>query len=564
MKETITGAEVLMRALEKEGVQTLFGYPGGSIMPVFDALYDHRDKLNHILVRHEQGAAHAAQGYARVSGKAGVCLVTSGPGATNTITGIADAMIDSTPIVVIAGQVGTSFLGSDAFQEVDLVGITQPISKWSYQIRRADDVAWAVSRAFFIAKSGRPGPVVLDFAKNAQVEETVYEPIIVDFIRSYVPEPETDERAVCEAVRLIDTAQRPLVLVGQGVELGNARSELLAFVEKADIPCGCTLLGLSAMPTSHRLNKGMLGMHGNLGPNVKTNECDVLIAVGMRFDDRVTGRLDSYARQAKVIHLDIDPSEVNKNVKADVALLGDCRKTLPMLTSRIRANQHTIWIKSFGEYEAIEYENVIRKELYPEKGPLTMGEVARAVSNATSDEAILVTDVGQNQMLSARYFKYKHPRSIVTSGGLGTMGFGLPAGIGATFGRPDRTVCVFMGDGGLQMNLQELGTVMEQRAPVKMILLNNNYLGNVRQWQAMFFNRRYSFTPMVNPDYMQIASAYGIPSFRAFTREELAEGIGKMLTTPGPFLLEACVVEEGNVLPMTPPGSPVNEMLLEC
>lgn len=564
MKETITGAEVLMRALEKEGVQTLFGYPGGSIMPVFDALYDHRDKLNHILVRHEQGAAHAAQGYARVSGKAGVCLVTSGPGATNTITGIADAMIDSTPIVVIAGQVGTSFLGSDAFQEVDLVGITQPISKWSYQIRRADDVAWAVSRAFFIAKSGRPGPVVLDFAKNAQIEETVYEPITVDFIRSYVPEPETDERAVCEAVRLIDTAQRPLVLVGQGVELGNARSELLAFVEKADIPCGCTLLGLSAMPTSHRLNKGMLGMHGNLGPNVKTNECDVLIAVGMRFDDRVTGRLDSYARQAKVIHLDIDPSEVNKNVKADVALLGDCRKTLPMLTSRIRANQHTIWIKSFGEYEAIEYENVIRKELYPEKGPLTMGEVARAVSNATSDEAILVTDVGQNQMLSARYFKYKHPRSIVTSGGLGTMGFGLPAGIGATFGRPDRTVCVFMGDGGLQMNLQELGTVMEQRAPVKMILLNNNYLGNVRQWQAMFFNRRYSFTPMVNPDYMQIASAYGIPSYRAFTREELAEGIGKMLATPGPFLLEACVVKEGNVLPMTPPGSPVNEMLLEC
>lgn len=553
-----------MRALEKEGVQTLFGYPGGSIMPVFDALYDHRDKLNHILVRHEQGAAHAAQGYARVSGRVGVCLVTSGPGATNTITGIADAMIDSTPIVVIAGQVGTSFLGSDAFQEVDLVGVTQPISKWSYQIRRADDVAWAVSRAFYIARSGRPGPVVLDFAKNAQVEETVYEPITVDFIRSYVPEPETDEREVAEAVRLIDTAMRPLALVGQGVELGNARRELLAFVEKADIPCGCTLLGLSAMPTSHRLNKGMLGMHGNLGPNVKTNECDVLIAIGMRFDDRVTGRLDTYARQAKVIHLDIDPSEVNKNVKADVALLGDCRKTLPMLTSRIRANQHTLWIKSFGEYENIEYENVIRKELFPGEGPLTMGEVARAVSDATGDEAILVTDVGQNQMLSARYFRYKHPRSIVTSGGLGTMGFGLPAGIGATFGRPDRTVCVFMGDGGLQMNLQELGTVMEQGAPVKMVLLNNNFLGNVRQWQAMFFNRRYSFTPMANPDYMKVAEAYGIPSARVFTREELAGGIGKMLATPGPFLLEACVIEEGNVLPMTPPGSPVNEMLLEC
>ena len=564
MKEVITGAEALMRSLEHEGVKTLFGYPGGSIMPVFDALYDHRDRLNHILVRHEQGAAHAAQGFARVSGQVGVCLVTSGPGATNTITGIADAMIDSTPIVVIAGQVGTQFLGSDAFQEVDLVGVTQPISKWSYQIRRAEDVAWAVARAFYIARSGRPGPVVLDFAKNAQVDKTEYEPATVDFIRSYVPVPDTDKDALDEAVRLIDGAQRPLVLVGQGVELGNAREELLNFVEKADIPCGCTLLGLSAIPTSHPLNKGMLGMHGNLGPNVKTNECDVLIAVGMRFDDRVTGRLDTYARQAKIIHLDIDPAEINKNVKVDVALLGNCKHTLAMLTSRIRANQHTLWIKSFGEYEQIEYDNVIRKELFPEEGPLTMGEVARAVSDATNDDAILVTDVGQNQLLSARYFRFKRPRSIVTSGGLGTMGFSMPAAIGATFGRTDRTVCAVMGDGGLQMNLQELGTIMEQKAPVKMILLNNNYLGNVRQWQAMFFNRRYSFTPMMNPDYLKIASAYDIPSCRVMTREELPEGIHRMLSTPGAFLLEVCVVEEGKVLPMTPPGSSVNEMLLDC
>lgn len=366
-----------MRSLEFEGVKTLFGYPGGSIMPVYDALYDHRDTLNHILVRHEQGAAHAAQGFARVSGKVGVCLVTSGPGATNTITGIADAMIDSTPLVVIAGQVGTQFLGSDAFQEVDLVGVTQPISKWSYQIRRAEDVAWAVSRAFYIARSGRPGPVVLDFAKNAQTDMVDYEPAVVDFIRSYEPVPSTDMDALEEAVRLIDSAQRPLVLVGQGVELGSAHKELLSFVEKADIPCGCTLLGLSAMPTSHRLNKGMLGMHGNLGPNVKTNECDVLIAVGMRFDDRVTGRLDSYAKQAKIIHLDIDPSEINKNVKVDVALLGNCKDTLSMLTSRIQHNQHTMWIKSFAEYEKTEYDNVISRELNPGEGPLTM-EIGRA------------------------------------------------------------------------------------------------------------------------------------------------------------------------------------------
>ena len=533
MKDIVTGAEALMRSLEHEGVKTIFGYPGGSIMPVFDALYDHRHTLDHILVRHEQGATHAAQGFARVSGEVGVCLVTSGPGATNTITGIADAMIDSTPIVVIAGQVGTGFLGTDAFQEVDLVGVTQPISKWSYQIRRAEDVAWAVARAFYIARSGRPGPVVLDFAKNAQTDKTEYAPATVDFIRSYQPVPDMDMEAVRQAADLINAAERPLVLVGQGVELGNAQAELRAFIEKAGLPAGRTLLGLSALPSGHPLNKGMLGMHGNLGPNINTNKCDVLIAVGMRFDDRVTGNVDTYAKQARIIHFDIDPAEINKNIKVDVAVLGDCKETLPAVTELLQPATHREWLDSFRVYEEVEEEKVIRPELHRPAGrELSMGEVVRAVSEATGNDAILVTDVGQNQMMSARYFKYTRERSIVTSGGLGTMGFGLPAAIGATFGRPDRTVCVFMGDGGLQMNLQELGTVMEQQAPVKMILLNNNYLGNVRQWQAMFFNRRYSFTPMLNPDYMQIAAAYGIPSRRVRGRQRHADDAAGRLGEP--------------------------------
>lgn len=561
-KQQITGAEAMMRSLEHEGVKTLFGYPGGAIMPVYDVLYDHRDRLNHILVRHEQGAAHAAQGFARVSGEVGVCLVTSGPGATNTITGIADAMIDSTPIVVIAGQVSAGLLGTDAFQEVDLVGVTQPISKWSYQIRRAEDVAWAVARAFYVARSGRPGPVVLDFAKNAQIGMCDYEPVNLDFIRSYDPDPETDPRAVGEAVALINEARKPLVLVGQGVELGNAQEELKAFVEKADIPCGCTLLGLSALPSDHRLNKGMLGMHGNLGPNVKTNECDVLIAVGMRFDDRVTGKLETYAKQAKVIHLDIDPSEIGKNVPVDVPILGNCKRTLSLLTELIQKHEHTEWIDSFKQYEEKEYNQVIRPEVFPGEGPINMGEVVNAVSEATRHEAVLVTDVGQNQMMACRYFKHTKNRSVITSGGMGTMGFCLPAAIGATFGAPHRTVCAFMGDGGLQMTIQELGTVMEQKAPVKIVLMNNNYLGNVRQWQAMFFRHRYSFTPMMNPDYSQIASAYGIGYRRVMEREELQDGIREMLETEGAFLLEVCVVEEGNVLPMTPPGSSVNYMML--
>ena len=444
------------------------------------------------------------------------------------------------------------------------MGVTQPITKWSYQIRRAEDIAWAVSRAFYIAKSGRPGPVVLDFAKSAQVETVEYEPTTVDFIRSYDSDPEIDYKEIAEAVALINSAKKPLVLVGQGVELGNAQQELLEFIEKADLPCGCTLLGLSALPSSHSLNKGMLGMHGNLGPNVKTNECDVLIAVGMRFDDRVTGRLDTYAKQAKVIHFDIDPSEIGKNVPVAVPVLGNCKKTLAVVTEQIQNNKHTEWIESFKTYEETEYEKVIQPEVYPKEGPLNMGEVVHVVSEATNNNAVLVTDVGQNQMMACRYFKFSSHRSVVTSGGMGTMGFGLPAAIGATFGCKDRPVCVFMGDGGLQMTIQELGTIMEQNAPVKIILLNNNYLGNVRQWQAMFFNRKYSFTPMVNPDYMQIASAYSIPSRRVSEREDLNDAVREMLETDGPFLLEVCVIEEGNVLPMTCPGSSVNQMLLEC
>src|SRR5574344_561512 len=562
--DKISGSEALMRSLEAEGVDTIFGYPGGSIMPVYDALFDHTDRIKHILVRHEQGAAHAAQGFARVCGKVGVCLVTSGPGATNTITGIADAMIDSTPIIVIAGQVGKAVLGTDAFQEVDLVGITQPISKWSYQIRSAEDVAWAVARAFYIASTGRPGPVVLDFTKNAQVEQIEdYAPKVVDYVRSYLPEPDTDPLSLVKATELINNAKKPFVLVGQGVELGAATEELKAFVEKGDMPCGCTLLGLSALPSNHPLNKGMLGMHGNLGTNVKTNECDVLIAVGMRFDDRVTGDLKTYAKQAKVIHLDIDPTEIDKNVKVDVAVLGNCQKTLKKLTIMMKANQHKEWIDSFAPYEEKEYNEVIKKELNPGEGPILMGEVVNAVSEATSHQAILVTDVGQNQMISARYFKFTQNRSIVTSGGMGTMGFGLPAAIGATFGT-NRTVCLFLGDGGLQMCIQELGTIMEQQAPVKIIVLNNNYLGTVRQWQAMFFRHRYSFTPMMNPDYVKIAQAYDIPAKRVIDRKDLQAGISEMLNAEGPYLLEVAVIEEGNVLPMTPPGAPINEMLLEC
>lgn len=551
-----------MRALLDEGVKTLFGYPGGAIMPVYDALYDYRDRLNHILVRHEQAAAHAAEGYARVSGQTGVCLVTSGPGATNTITGIADAMMDSTPMVVIMGQVGAQMLGTDAFQECDMVDITQPICKWAYQIRSAKDVAWAVHRAFYIAGSGRPGPVVLDFAKNAQLERAEYVPGTIDFIRSYVPVPATSKQSVLDAAALINAAKRPLVLVGQGVELGHAQQELRDFIEKAGMPAGCTLLGLSALATDHPLNVGMLGMHGSLGSNKKTQECDLLIAVGMRFDDRITGKLDTYARQAKKIHFDIDPSEIDKNVKVDVAVLGDCKETLPAVTALLEAREHTAWRESFRQWDTIEQEAVIEPQLHPSDDGLRMGEVVRRVSELTQDKAVMVTDVGQNQMMAARYFRFTEKRSVVTSGGMGTMGYGLPAAIGATFGAPKRTVCLFLGDGGLQMTIEELGTIMEQQAPVKIILLNNNYLGNVRQWQQLFFQRRYSFTPMMNPDYEKIAEAYSIPALTVTERDRLDEAIRQMLATPGPFLLQVAVMEEDNVMPMCCPGHDVDDMIL--
>ena len=563
MNELVTGAEALMRSLMNEGVDTIFGYPGGSIMPVFDAMYDHREDFRQVVVRHEQGAAHAAQGYARSSGKVGVCIVTSGPGATNTLTGISDAILDSTPIVVIAGQVSSAVLGTDAFQEIDLVGVTQPISKWSYQIRRAEDIAWAVARAFYIAKSGRPGPVVLDFTKNAQVAQVIYEPAFIENIRSYVPYPKPNMDAIRSAAELINRAKRPFVLVGQGVELGEAHEELKAFLEKGNIPAGRTLLGLSALPSDYPLTMGMLGMHGNLCCNVNTNQCDVLIAIGMRFSDRVTGNLATYAKQAKIIHLDIDRSEIDKCVRVDIPVIGDCKETLPLLTELIEPAEHKEWIESFAEYDAIEQSKVIEKALNPKEGPLKMGEVARRVSEATGNSAVLVTDVGQNQMMSCRYFKFTKPHSVLTSGGLGTMGYGLPAAIGATLGVPDRTVCVFMGDGGLQMNIQEFGTIMEQRTPVKMILLNNNYLGNVRQWQELFFNHRYSCTPMLNPDYNMIAAAYGIPSRLVVDRAELDDAIHEMLDTEGAFLLHVAVEEEDNVMPMTPPGASVDEMIFE-
>ena len=566
IQEKIKGSEALMLALKDEGVKTIFGYPGGSIMPVYDALYDYtrgeKKAFDHILVRHEQAAAHAAEGYARVSGEVGVCIVTSGPGATNTLTGIADAMMDSTPIVVIAGQVGIGVLGTDAFQEVDLVGVAQPICKWSYQIRHASDIAWAVSRAFYIARSGRPGPVVLDLPRNAQVETVDYEQQKVDFVRSYVAYPELNQDALQQAAALINQAERPLALVGQGVELGNAQDELVDFLEKADIPAARTMMGLSALPSNHPLCVGMLGMHGNFAPNIKEQECDVLIAIGMRFSDRVTGNLDTYAKQAKVIHLDIDKSEIDKNVKTTVALVADCKQSLPALTRIIEKRDHSQWRESFKPLYEREFERVIKPALMPAEGPLLMGEVVNAVAQATKGHNITVTDVGQNQLFATRYSQFMQKRSIVTSGGLGTMGFGVPAAVGATFGAPDREVVCFCGDGGFQMNIQELGTIMEQQSPVKMVILNNHYLGNVRQWQDMFWQRRKSFTKMLNPCYELIAQGYGIPYTAVVDRKDLKAAVEKMLAASGPFILECAILEEDNILPMTPPGKSVDEMQL--
>ena len=565
--EIISGSEALMRALKAEGVKTIFGYPGGSIMPVFDALYDYtrgeKKAFNHILVRHEQSAAHAAEGFARVSGEVGVCIVTSGPGATNTLTGVADAMMDSTPIVVIAGQVGVGVLGTDAFQEVDLVGVAQPISKWSYQIRRPEDVAWAVSRAFYIARTGRPGPVVLDFPKNAQVSSTEWKPVKVDFVRSYVPYPTINEDAIAKAAELINNSKRPIALVGHGVELGDAQNELVEFLEKADIPAARTLLGLSALPTGHPLNVGMLGMHGNYAPNVKQQEADVIIAIGMRFSDRDTGNPATYAKQAKIIHLDLDNSEINKCIKVDVPVLGNCKDTLPAITRLLSKNNHREWRDSFIPLYNKEEEKVIIPAINPKEGQLLMGEVVNAVTEAVGKNGVLVNDVGQNQMFSCRYFKYYNKRSLVTSGGLGTMGFGLPASIGAAFGAPNRTICMFSGDGGFQMSLQELGVIMEHQVPVKMILLNNNYLGNVRQWQDMFYNHRQSFTKLLNPCYELVAKAYGIQYEVVTDRSTLKESVARMISSDGPFLLECAIKEDDNVLPMITPGSSIEEMLLE-
>ena len=560
--EKISGAQALIKALLNEGVDTIFGYPGGAIIPVFDAMYDFYNDFKYVLTRHEQGAIHSAQGYARVSGKPGVCIVTSGPGATNTITGIGDAMLDNTPLVVITGQVGKSLLGTDAFQEIDVVGITQPITKWSYQIRDEKEIAWAVARAFYIANNGRPGPVVLDFAKNAQTALVDFKPEKCNFIRSYIPTLPLKTEKVEKAAELINNAKKPLALVGHGVTIGKAEEELKAFLEVADIPAAWTMLGESAMATDYPLNKGMLGMHGNIGPNIKTNECDLLIAIGMRFDDRITGDLNTYAKQAKVIHFDIDPAEINKNVKADVAILGNVKETLPAVTKLLNKNEHKEWIASFDEYDKKEFDSVINKEVYPTEGPIKMGEVVRKISDATNRKAILVTDVGQNQMAAIRYFQFTEKRSVVTSGGAGTMGFGIPAAIGAKIAAPERTVCLFCGDGGFQMTMQELGTIMQEKIGIKMIIMNNNFLGMVRQWQELFYNERYSSTPLVNPDFTTIASAYGIKSRLVNEREELDGAIGEMLADDKSFLLIVNVDMKELIYPMIPAGGSVTNILI--
>ncbi|MDD4922549.1 MAG: biosynthetic-type acetolactate synthase large subunit [Bacteroidales bacterium] len=561
-KKIMKGADALMCSLIEEDVNTIFGYPGGQIITVFDALYSYRDSFQHILTRHEQGAIHAAQGYARVSGETGVVIVTSGPGATNVITGLADAMLDSTPLVVIAGQVGASLLGTDAFQETDVIGITQPITKWSYQIRKASEIPWAVARAFYIAREGRPGPVVLDITKDAQIEMMEFSYKKCTFIRSYQPYPTLQPENIAKAAELINQAKRPMALVGQGVLLGHAEEELKAFLTKADIPAGSTLLGLSVLSSDFRLYKGMLGMHGNIGPNQKTAECDVLIAIGMRFDDRVTGDLKKYARQAQVIHFDIDVAEIDKNVKTSVSVLGDAKATLPAVTALLKSTEHTAWIQSFEACEKQETERVIIPEIMPASGPITMGEVVYKVSEATKHEAVLVTDVGQNQMMAARYFKFSRTRSMITSGGLGTMGFGLPAAIGAALGAPERRVCFFTGDGGIQMTLQELGTIMQYKIPVKIIILNNSFLGMVRQWQELFYRERYSSTPMNNPDFTKIADAYGIAGKKVTRREDLDAAIAEMLKDNQAYLLEVEVEENGMVYPMIPAGTSVEQIIL--
>ena len=560
----ISGAEAIIRCLINENVDILFGYPGGAIMPVYDEFYKFQDDINHILTRHEQGAVHAAQGYARVSEKVGVCVATSGPGATNLVTGIADAQIDSTPLVCITGQVASSLLGSDAFQETDIIGIATPVTKWSYQITKASEICEIFSKAFFIAKSGRPGPVLIDITKDAQFE------ILDSFnykktetIRSYKPIPQYDNDSIIEASKLINNSKKPFVVFGQGVILGNAEEEFKSFIEKAGLPSAWTILGLSALPTNHHLNVGMLGMHGNYGPNVLTNECDLLIAIGMRFDDRVTGSLNTYAKQAKIIHFEIDPAEVNKNVKVDVAVLGDVKNTLKEILPHINKNNHSKWRTKFDDFYKIEYSKVIHDEYEKPTDGITMAEVIKCINNNSDGKSILVTDVGQHQMVACRYMKFNTSKSNITSGGLGTMGFALPAALGCKIGAPDREVIAVIGDGGFQMTIQELGTIFQTQAAVKIVILNNDFLGMVRQWQQLFFDKRYASTELVNPDFITISKGYRIESKRVEKRDELNQSVKEMLDYNGPYLLEVCVNKEENVFPMIPTGSSVSDIRLE-
>ena len=553
-----------MQAFLEEGVDLIFGYPGGAIMPIYDALYDYREQLEHILVRHEQGAIHAAQGYARASGKTGIVFATSGPGATNLVTGLADALIDSTPVVCITGQVFAHLLGTDAFQETDIINITTPITKWNYQVTDAHEIPAVLAKAFFIARSGRPGPVLIDITKNAQLQKFDYAGYEkTEFIRSYRPKPIIRNEYISRAAELINKAKKPFIVFGQGVILGSAEKEFKAFLEKSGIPAAWTIMGLSALPTDHPQNVGMLGMHGNYAPNVLTNECDVLIAIGMRFDDRVTGRLDKYAKQAHIIHLDIDPAEIDKNVKATVPVWGDCKETLPLLTALIEHKLYPQWLHRFKELEEQEVEACIRKELYPTEGQMTMGEVIQVLNELTGGDAVIVTDVGQHQMVACRYARFRQSKSNITSGGLGTMGFALPAAIGAKFGAPDRTVVAIIGDGGFQMTIQELGTIMQSDVNVKILILNNRFLGMVRQWQELFHGKRYSFVNIESPDFVQVAAAYRIPGSTVNERSELRSALTRMLEHQGAYLLEVMVGKENNVFPMVEAGTSVSEIRLK-
>ena len=560
----LSGSQAVLEALIAENVDTIFGYPGGAIMPIYDALYDYHEQLKHILVRHEQGGIHAAQGYARSSGKIGVVFATSGPGATNLVTGLADAQIDSTPLVCITGQVFAHLLGTDAFQETDVINITAPVTKWNYQVTDATEIPEVLAKAFYIAKSGRPGPVLIDITKNAQLQKFEYAGYCkCSHIRSYRPKPIIRNEFIEAAADIINAAQKPFVIFGQGVILGKAEKEFKCFIEKAGIPAAWTILGLSALPTEHPLNMGMLGMHGNYGPNVMTNECDVLIAVGMRFDDRVTGRLDKYAKQAKIIHLDIDPSEIDKNVKATVGVWGDCKETLPLLTRLIHSKVYPQWVEKFKSFQQQEETQVIFDELHPVTDAMTMGEVLRVLNESTNGDAIIVTDVGQHQMVACRYAKFNQTRSNITSGGLGTMGFALPAAIGAKFGAPHRTVVAIIGDGGIQMTIQELGTIMQTGINVKILILNNRFLGMVRQWQQLFHDKRYSFVDIASPDYVMVARGYGIEGNSISNRSLLQPAIEQMLRHEGPYLLEVMVGKENNVFPMVPQGCSVSEIRLK-